>query len=51
MCSINPGNITDLIALLPDINRTWTDKGIRPKVSVSRTCITENGMKFIYISN
>lgn len=51
MCSINPGNITDLVALLPDINKTWTDKGIRPKVSIFRTCIPEDKMKFIYILN
>lgn len=31
--SINPGNVTDLISLLPEINKTWTDKGIKPKVS------------------
>lgn len=31
--SINPGNVTDLISLLPAINKTWTDKGIKPKVN------------------
>lgn len=31
--SINPGNVTDLLSLLPAINKTWTDKGIRPKVN------------------
>ncbi|KAL9554299.1 hypothetical protein MBANPS3_002877 [Mucor bainieri] len=28
---INPGNVTDLLSLLPAINKTWTDKGIKPK--------------------
>ncbi|KAG2232557.1 hypothetical protein INT48_000937 [Thamnidium elegans] len=28
---INPGNVTDLISLLPEINKTWTDRGIKPK--------------------
>lgn len=32
--SINPGNVTDLISLLPQINKTWTDRGIKPKVSI-----------------
>ncbi|CAO3620182.1 unnamed protein product [Mucor fragilis] len=34
---INPGNVTDLISLLPAINKTWTDKGIKPKQHYSES--------------
>ncbi|KAG2203481.1 hypothetical protein INT47_008208 [Mucor saturninus] len=34
---INPGNITDLVSLLPEINKTWTDKGIKPKQHYSES--------------
>ncbi|KAL0142328.1 UV-endonuclease UvdE-domain-containing protein [Mucor lusitanicus] len=34
---INPGNVTDLLSLLPAINKTWTDKGIRPKQHYSES--------------
>ncbi|KAI9246034.1 acyl transferase/acyl hydrolase/lysophospholipase [Helicostylum pulchrum] len=34
---INPGNVTDLISLLPEINKTWTDKGIKPKQHYSES--------------
>ncbi|KAI9355173.1 hypothetical protein BD770DRAFT_324075 [Pilaira anomala] len=34
---LNPGNITDLISLLPEINKTWTDKGIKPKQHYSES--------------
>ncbi|KAI9273574.1 hypothetical protein BY458DRAFT_435135 [Sporodiniella umbellata] len=34
---INPGNITDLVSLLPAINKLWTDKGIKPKQHYSES--------------
>ncbi|KAI8061914.1 acyl transferase/acyl hydrolase/lysophospholipase [Thamnidium elegans] len=34
---INPGNVTDLISLLPEINKTWTDRGIKPKQHYSES--------------
>ncbi|GAN10117.1 UV-endonuclease UvdE [Mucor ambiguus] len=34
---INPGNVTDLLSLLPAINKTWTDKGIKPKQHYSES--------------
>lgn len=34
---INPGNATDLISLLPQINKTWTDRGIKPKQHYSES--------------
>lgn len=34
---INPGNITDLVSLLPAINKIWTDKGIKPKQHYSES--------------
>ncbi|OBZ82224.1 UV-damage endonuclease [Choanephora cucurbitarum] len=34
---INPGDITDLVALLPEINQVWYDKGIKPKQHYSES--------------
>ncbi|CEP12705.1 hypothetical protein [Parasitella parasitica] len=34
---INPGNVADLLSLLPAINKTWTDKGIKPKQHYSES--------------
>ncbi|KAI8646941.1 hypothetical protein BD408DRAFT_335930 [Parasitella parasitica] len=34
---LNPGNATDLLSLLPAINKTWTDKGIKPKQHYSES--------------
>jgi hypothetical protein len=31
--SINTGGIRNLVDLLPAINKTWTRRGLRPKVS------------------
>ncbi|KAG1051340.1 hypothetical protein G6F43_006444 [Rhizopus delemar] len=34
---INPGTVTDLVSLLPTINKIWTDKGIKPKQHYSES--------------
>ncbi|KAI7899362.1 UV-endonuclease UvdE-domain-containing protein [Cokeromyces recurvatus] len=34
---INPGNITDLVSLLPTINKLWFDRGIKPKQHYSES--------------
>ncbi|KAI8383046.1 UV-endonuclease UvdE-domain-containing protein [Blakeslea trispora] len=34
---INPGDVTDLVALLPEINQVWHDKGIKPKQHYSES--------------
>ncbi|KAI8328538.1 UV-endonuclease UvdE-domain-containing protein [Choanephora cucurbitarum] len=34
---INPGDITDLVAWLPEINQVWYDKGIKPKQHYSES--------------
>ncbi|KAI8390361.1 UV-endonuclease UvdE-domain-containing protein [Blakeslea trispora] len=39
---INPGEVTDLISLLPEINQVWYDRGIRPKQHYSES---RNGAK------
>ncbi|KAG0749729.1 hypothetical protein G6F57_004315 [Rhizopus arrhizus] len=34
---INPGTVTDLVSLLPTINKIWMDKGIKPKQHYSES--------------
>ncbi|OAD68766.1 hypothetical protein PHYBLDRAFT_77351 [Phycomyces blakesleeanus NRRL 1555(-)] len=35
--SINPGEVTDLVSLVPSINETWTRRGLKPKQHYSES--------------